>query len=82
MVPAMSASSPPPNSLSRRRVVVIVDDEYNHVAGIEFALQDLGWEVHYADKGNAGLALITTIKPDLVMLDLGMEGRSGFLVLQ
>lgn len=66
----------------RRKVVVIVDDEPEQVQGISLALRSFGWEVRHAESGNVGLAIIATDKPDLVLLDLGMKGRNGFMILE
>ncbi len=59
-----------------------MDDEYDQVLGLEQALKDHGYAVFYGDDGNKGLALINSVKPDLLVLDLSMPGRSGFLVLE
>ena len=69
-------------SQKQPKVVVIVDDDYDQVQGLELALKDNGYAVYYGDDGDKGLALINSVKPDLLVLDLSMPGRSGFLVLE
>jgi DNA-binding response OmpR family regulator len=69
-------------SQEQQKVVVIVDDEYDQVQGLELALKDHGYAVFYGEDGDKGLALVNSVKPDLLVLDLSMPGRSGFLVLE
>ncbi|MBX3416595.1 MAG: response regulator transcription factor [Pirellulaceae bacterium] len=65
-----------------RRKVLIVDDHRNQIEGIEYGLKQNGFDVLYTNDGNKGLAIIKSSPPDLVLLDLGMPGRSGFLILE
>ncbi len=62
--------------------ILIVDDDFEIADPVKFALQKLGYEVTHVPDGNQGVAAISTVNPDLMVLDMMMPGRSGFLVLE
>jgi DNA-binding response OmpR family regulator len=62
--------------------VVIVEDEPHILLSLEFLLQRQGYETASAGDGDAGLALIQRIRPDLVLLDIMMPRRNGYEVCQ
>lgn len=62
--------------------VLIVDDEAEVVESIRYALETNGCEVSVARDGNQGLAMAEKMTPDLLILDMMMPKRSGFLVLE
>ncbi len=62
--------------------VLIVDDDAEIVESIRFALKSKGYHVLVARDGNQGLAMAEKEDPDLVILDMMMPKRSGFLVLE
>ncbi len=62
--------------------ILIVDDDFEIAEPVKFALQKLGYEVTHVPDGNQGVAAISTVNPDLMVLDMMMPGRSGFLVLE
>jgi DNA-binding response OmpR family regulator len=62
--------------------VLIADDEPNIVISLEFLMKREGHRVSVARDGDAALALIREQRPDLVLLDVMMPGRSGFDVCQ
>ena len=62
--------------------ILIVDDDFEIAEPVKFALQKLGYEVTHVPDGNQGVAAIATVNPDLMVLDMMMPGRSGFLVLE
>jgi DNA-binding response OmpR family regulator len=62
--------------------VLIVDDDHEIVESVRFALESNGFEVLVARDGNQGLAMAEKEDPDLVILDMMMPKRSGFLVLE
>ncbi|HUP77524.1 MAG TPA: response regulator, partial [Pirellula sp.] len=62
--------------------ILIVDDDIEIADPVKFALQKLGYEVTHVSDGNQGVAAIATVNPDLMVLDMMMPGRSGFLVLE
>jgi DNA-binding response OmpR family regulator len=62
--------------------VLIVDDDHEIVESVKFALETKGYSVLVARDGNQGLAMAEREDPDLVILDMMMPKRSGFLVLE
>lgn len=62
--------------------ILIVDDDYEVAEPVRFALEGLGYNVTHVNDGNKGVEAIPVVKPDLMVLDMMMPGRSGFLVLE
>ena len=62
--------------------VLIVEDEYAVARGIQYALQQEGYEVSGAKSGEDGLDLAVNQAPDLVLLDVRLPGIDGFEVLR
>ena len=59
-----------------------MDDDREIVESMKIALEAAGYEVLVARDGNQGLAMAEREDPDLVILDMMMPKRSGFLVLE
>lgn len=66
----------------RKKRILLVDDDPDIVEAIRTALEANGYEILIARDGNQGLVLAETENPDLVILDMMMPKRSGFLVLE
>ena len=62
--------------------ILIVDDDFEIADPVKFALEKLGYDVTHVPDGNQGVVAIAAVKPDLMVLDMMMPGRSGFLVLE
>jgi DNA-binding response OmpR family regulator len=62
--------------------ILLVDDDAEIVESLRLALEAQNFEVLIARDGNQGLALIERENPDLIILDMMMPKRSGFLVLE
>jgi DNA-binding response OmpR family regulator len=62
--------------------VLVVDDDFEIIEAVRYALESAGHEVVIARDGNQGLALAEREDPDLMILDMMMPKRSGFLVLE
>jgi DNA-binding response OmpR family regulator len=62
--------------------VLLVDDDYEIIEAIRHALEAKGYTVLVARDGNQGLAMAERENPDLMILDMMMPKRSGFLVLE
>ena len=76
----MSEGEATGNSDAKR--ILLVDDDAEIIESVRFALKKRGYEVIIARDGNQGLALAEKESPDLVILDMMMPKRSGFLVLE
>ncbi|HTM54783.1 MAG TPA: response regulator [Pirellulales bacterium] len=66
----------------KRQRILLVDDDHEIVESVRFALEASGYEVLIARDGNQGLSMAEREDPDLVILDMMMPKRSGFLVLE
>ncbi len=70
------------NIAASGKTVLIVDDDFEIVESVRYALEGAGHHVVIARDGNQGLALAEREDPDLMILDMMMPKRSGFLVLE
>jgi len=62
--------------------VLLVDDDVEIVESMKTVLESKGYEILVARDGNQGIVLAEQENPDLVVLDMMMPKRSGFLVLE
>ena len=62
--------------------ILIVDDDPDIIESVRYALEKSGYEVLVARDGNQGLAMAEREGPDLIILDMMMSKRSGFLVME
>ena len=62
--------------------ILIVEDEHAVARGIQYALQQEGYEVQVARSGEEGLEIATREAPDLVVLDVRLPGIDGFEALR
>jgi DNA-binding response OmpR family regulator len=62
--------------------ILLVDDDPEIVESMKLALEAKGYQILVARDGNQGLAMAERDDPDLVILDMMMPRRSGFLVLE
>ncbi len=69
-------------STAATKKILIVDDDAEIIETTRFALLDAGYQVVIARDGNAGVAMAEAESPDLMILDMMMPKRSGFLVLE
>ena len=70
-----------PQAAGTKRVL-LVDDDPEIIDTIRYALESKGYQIFIARDGNQGLAMAEREDPDLVILDMMMPKRSGFLVLE
>ncbi len=64
------------------KTILIVDDDRDILTALETALGELGAEIVTASDGNAAVAEAQSRQPDLVILDMMLPKRSGFLVME
>jgi len=79
--PVAAAFQSPPEPPRGRRVL-LVDDDPEIVESMRTVLESKGYEILVARDGNQGLLMAERENPDLVVLDMMMPKRSGFLVLE
>ena len=62
--------------------ILIVDDDPDAITFTSSVVEDNGYKYVSADNGIKGLAMAKEEKPDLVLLDLIMPGKSGMMMFQ
>lgn len=67
---------------SKKKRILLVDDDAEIIESLKLALETKGYDILIARDGNQGLAMAEREDPDLVILDMMMPKRSGFLVLE
>jgi DNA-binding response OmpR family regulator len=78
--PATEAGGVPAKAGGKR--ILLVDDDHEIVESMRTVLESRGYQILVARDGNQGLVLAEGEEPDLVVLDMMMPKRSGFLVLE
>lgn len=79
---SVAAASQSPPEPPRGRRVLLVDDDPEIIESMRTVLESKGYEIIVARDGNQGLLMAERENPDLVVLDMMMPKRSGFLVLE
>lgn len=64
------------------RKILVVDDDYEVRSAIDQALQAEGALTQVCGDGNSAVRICEVDPPDLVVLDMMLPKRSGFLVLE
>lgn len=75
----------PPRPTRERWNVLLAEDNDDHALLIEMALERASHvpvEVHRAHDGDEAIKMVGPVKPDLILLDLKMPGRTGHEVLE
>lgn len=62
--------------------ILLVDDDTDILSAMQAALADTGATLETATDGDTAVKKITTGMPDLVILDMMLPRRSGFLVME
>ncbi len=68
------------DGLERR--VLVVDDNADAAKAIEMILKLSGYEVHCVHDGPAALEAANALRPDVVVLDIGLPGMTGYEVAE
>jgi DNA-binding response OmpR family regulator len=69
------------SSLQNKRVL-LVDDDSDILTSMQAAFEPTGAVVETANNGNKAVELAEKNTPDVIVLDMMLPGRSGFLVLE
>jgi DNA-binding response OmpR family regulator len=64
------------------KTILIVDDDRDFVHGLKLVIEGRGYRVLTAHDGVAGLNVADQERPDLVLVDMMMPKKSGFIVLE
>ena len=75
---AQAAESEPTTSVGRR--ILIVDDNYDGADSLAMLLEEVGHETHQAHDGVEALEVAERVRPDAVLLDIGLPKLNGYEV--
>ena len=64
------------------KMVLLIEDEPNIIEAINFLLKRDGWDVKTHANGHDALDAIHRNKPDLIVLDVMLPGKSGYEILR
>jgi len=64
------------------KTILIVDDDKDLALGLKALLETKGYRIVMAHDGAAGLTAAAAEAPDLVLVDMMMPKKSGFIVLE
>jgi response regulator NasT len=64
--------------MTARARILVVDDDRLVLATVTHGLTQAGFEVIAADNGDDAILLAREHRPDIALLDIRMEGKSGF----
>lgn len=71
-----------PDNAAPGKRILLVDDDQEIIESMRLTLESRGYQILVARDGNQGLAMAERENPDLLILDMMMPKRSGFLVLE
>lgn len=57
--------------------ILLVDDDALLRRSVQYQLEREGYQLYTADNGQEALALARTVKPDLILLDIGLPDANG-----
>lgn len=64
------------------RDILLIEDEPNIIEAIRFILSRDGWHVQTHTDGRSAFQAVLDKRPDVVILDVMLPGRSGFDILR
>jgi two-component system KDP operon response regulator KdpE len=66
----------------KRNKIMVIEDNQEHLMALAIKLRAHGFEIVSAGDGATAMTVVNREKPDVVILDLGLPGGDGFVVLQ
>jgi DNA-binding response OmpR family regulator len=64
------------------KTILLVDDDRDILTAMKMALEEAGYKILTCADGNDAIQQAETARPDLVVLDMMLPKRSGFLVME
>jgi len=62
--------------------ILVIDDEIQIRRFLRISLEAQGFQVSEASTGQDGLVQVTMVRPDIIILDLGLPDRDGLAILR
>jgi CheY-like chemotaxis protein len=72
----------PRGNMMERSRILIIDDEKDFLDSLKLGFESEGYEIVTAQDGEEGLAKAKDIRPDLIICDIRMPKKDGFMVLK
>src|ERR1039458_6302467 len=66
----------------KQNKIMVIEDNQEHLMALAIKLQAHGFEIVSAGDGATAMTVVNRGKPHAVILDLGLPGGDGFVVLQ
>ena len=76
----IGAGAAPERPAVRSRRVLVVEDHLDTLHSLTYLLRKEGHEVEFAINGYAALEAARRFRPEIIFLDLGLPGMTGFEV--
>jgi DNA-binding response OmpR family regulator len=64
------------------KTVLLIEDEPNIIEAISFILSRDGWAVETHSNGHDAVEVVQSSKPDVLILDVMLPGKSGYDILR
>lgn len=68
--------------MSNLPIILVVDDEAQMRRLLQISLEAAGYKVHLASSGKEGMQQAAMVRPEIVILDLGLPDEDGIEVLK
>ncbi|MBI5476559.1 MAG: response regulator [Ignavibacteriales bacterium] len=68
--------------MSNQSLVLVIDDEIQIRRLLQITLEAAGYKVYFAASGEEGLQQVAMVRPEIVILDLGLPDMDGIGVLK
>src|SRR5580765_2202043 len=78
LAPMASASAAPSRKSTQALRILVADDNRDAAVSLAVVLRDEGHQVLEVYRGDAVLEMTAQFKPDVLILDIGMPGLTGF----
>ncbi len=66
------------NATAQPATVLVVDDQLSNLAFLNVTLENAGYRVLLAKSGDKAMAVARSARPDLILLDVEMDGMNGY----
>ncbi len=68
--------------MADKRTVLLVEDNHDIAGYVKLFLEAMEFEVHHTEDADTSLTYLESHRPDLILLDIGLPGKSGWQLLE